>query len=309
MPAKPYNIVFMGTPQFAVPSLRALHQAGHRILAVYTQPPRPAGRGQKETPSPVQQYAMQHGLPVLHPASLKTPEAQAEFAAHKADLAVVAAYGLLLPKPILDAYPLGCINVHPSALPRWRGAAPLQRTIMAGDATTAIVIMQMNEGLDTGDMLLSEPYAIPPGATSGQLHDALAGRAGPLLLKTLEQLDSITPTPQPAEGVTYAAKLSKADCAIDWSRPAQELCHHILGLSPMPCAYFLYQGQPVKVYEATISQSSASPAKPGTVLDGHLTVACGSGSLTPTLIQFPGGRRMPTAEALRGHPITPGTVL
>ena len=307
MPAKKYNIVFMGTPHFAVPSLRALHMGGHNIVAVYTQPPRPAGRGQKETPSPVQQYAEANHLPVFTPVSLKDPQAQAQFAAHHADLAVVAAYGLLLPKPILEAYPLGCINVHPSALPRWRGAAPLQRTIMAGDTKTAIVIMQMNEGLDTGDMLLSEPYDIPPGTTAGRLHDTLAERAGPLLLKTLEQRESLAPTPQPAEGVTYAAKISKADCAINWNQPAQAVYQHILGLSPMPCAFFMYQGQAVKVYEATMSSSAAGA--PGTVQGDALTVACASGSVTPTLIQFPGGRRMRTAEALRGHPIPHGTVL
>jgi len=298
----------MGTPHFAVPALRALHQGGHNIVAVYSQPPRPAGRGQRETPSPVQQYAEKHSLPVFRPTSLKTPEAQSQFAAHNADLAVVAAYGLLLPKPILEAYPKGCINIHPSALPRWRGAAPLQRTIMAGDTKTAIVIMQMNEGLDTGDMLLSEPYDIPPGTTSGRLHDTLSERACPLLLRTLEQLETITRTPQPAEGVTYAAKLSKADCAINWNQPASEVLQHILGLSPMPGAFFTHNGQAIKIFEATQSPGGVSAA-PGTVLDDKLTIACATGTITPGIIQFPGSRPMPTADALRGHPIPAGTVL
>lgn len=234
------RIVFMGTPEFAVPTLRTLHEAGHNIVAVYTQPPRPAGRGQKELPSPVQEYAVSHDLPVFTPVSLKAPEAQGEFAAHKADVAVVAAYGLLLPKPILEAFPLGCINVHPSLLPRWRGAAPIQRAVMAGDRETGITIMQMNEGLDTGDMLLVERYPMGVSMNAGALHDFLADKAGPLVLKTLEGLadKTIVPMKQPEIGAAYAKKITKEDCRIDWNRPAEAIYHQILGLSPTPGGVF-----------------------------------------------------------------------
>ncbi len=220
----PMRLVFMGTPAFALPALKALHAAGHEIVAVYTQPPRPAGRGQKDTPSPVHEYAREHQLPVSTPATLKTPEAQAEFAAHKADATIVAAYGLLLPKAILEAYPRGCINVHPSLLPRWRGAAPIQRCVMAGDNETGIVIMQMNEGLDTGDMLLVERYPIAKGTNAGALHDFLAEKAGPLVLKTMQGLHNktITPVKQPDTGVEYAKKITKEDCRIDWNQPPRK---------------------------------------------------------------------------------------
>ena len=226
----------MGTPAFAVPTLRALHEAGHDIVAVYTQPPRPAGRGQQNTPSPVHDYANAHGLPVFTPETLKSPETQAAFAAHKADAAVVAAYGLLLPQPVLEAYPLGCINVHPSLLPRWRGAAPIQRTIMAGDKETGITIMQMDKGLDTGDMLMIERYPLPVSMNAGQLHDMLAHKAGPLVLKTLEGLQNqtIVPVKQPDTGVEYAKKITKDDFSIDWNQPAEIIYYQILGLSPAP---------------------------------------------------------------------------
>jgi methionyl-tRNA formyltransferase len=234
------RLVFMGTPAFALPTLAALHESGHEIVAVYSQPPRPAGRGQKETPSPVHQYAAQHGLAVFTPASLKLPEVQQQFAAHHADAAIVAAYGLLLPKPILEAYKLGCINIHPSLLPRWRGAAPIQRTIMAGDKETGITVMQMNEGLDTGDMLMVERYPIAPGTSAGALHDVLAEKAGPLLLKTLAQINTITPVKQPDAGVTYANKITKEEARINWNQPAETIYQHILGLSPSPGASLTY---------------------------------------------------------------------
>jgi methionyl-tRNA formyltransferase len=277
-------------------------------VAVYSQPPRPAGRGQKETPGPVHQYALEHNLPVHTPISLRDPEAQSLFASHNADAAIVAAYGLLLPKPILEAYPLGCINIHPSLLPRWRGAAPLQRTIMAGDKETAIVIMQMNEGLDTGDMLLTQKFPIPPGTTAGQLHDQLAKEAAPLLLKALEGLatHSITPTPQSSEGVAYAKKITKEEAAINWNQPAATLCQHILGLNPSPGAHFSYNGETIKILEATTAEGSAPS---GTVLDGHLTIACNPGALRPAIIQRPGKKRMPVEEALRGHPIPKGSIV
>ena len=280
----------MGTPAFALPTLKVLHEAGHEIAAVYTQPPRPAGRGQKEHPSPVHQYAQKKGLPVYTPVSLKSVEVQAEFAAHKADAAIVVAYGLLLPKPILDAYPLGALNVHPSSLPRWRGAAPIQRTIMAGDTTTDICIMQMDTGLDTGDVLLRKTYAIAPGTTAGALHDQLAQEAPPLLLEALAQLAGGTAvrTKQSAEGVTYAQKISKDEARLDFDQPAQIVLQQILGLSPFPGAWFEYHGERVKVFGASLTQKNALP------------LPCASGTLYPTELQRPGGRRMPTDAFLAG---------
>ena len=299
-----FNLVFMGTPAFAVPSLRALHEAGPNIIAVYTQPPRPAGRGQKEMPSAVHQYALAHNLPVHTPVSLKDASAQTLFSSHNADAAIVAAYGLLLPKPILDAYPRGCINVHPSLLPRWRGAAPLQRTIMAGDKETAIVIMQMNEGLDTGNMLSIQRFPIASGTTTGRLHHQLAEAAGPLLLETLNNLDAIIPQLQPEQGITYAKKITKADAAINWNQPATTIYQHILGLSPAPGAYFFYNGETIKIFEATLEKGDAPP---GTVLDTSLTIACNSGALRPTVIQRPGKKRMTVTEALHGLSIPAGS--
>lgn len=307
---KPLSIVFMGTPEFAVPSLRALHEAGHKIVAVYTQPPRPAGRGQKETPSPVQDYAEAHKLPVFTPESLKTPEAQSQFTSHKADVAVVVAYGLLLPKPILTAYPIGCINVHPSLLPRWRGAAPIQRTIMAGDRETAVTIMQMDEGLDTGDMLLVEKYPIPEGTDAGTLHDTLAEKAGPLLLKTLQGLaqKTITPVPQPNSGVGYAKKITRDESRINWNQPAETLYHHILGLAPSPGAFFEYRNEKIKIFD-TAYESAPATAKPGTIMDDALGIACNPGVLHPKTLQRSGKKRMSAEELLRGFSIPKGTVL
>lgn len=304
----PLKLVFMGTPAFAVPSLKALHEAGYHIVAVYTQPPRPAGRGQHDTPSPVHEYALKHNLPVFTPVSLKKKDVQEVFAAHKADAAIVVAYGLLLPKPVLEAYPLGCINVHPSLLPRWRGAAPIQRTIMAGDKETALVIMQMDEGLDTGDILSIERFAIASGTTAGVLHDKFAEMAGPSLLKTLEGLQNktIRPVKQPAEGVTYANKITKAECLIDWDQPAEVLYQHILGLSPFPGAYFEYNGETIKLFDAKPEPASG---KPGTVLDDKLLIACGSGALRLLTLQRPGKKRMTADELLRGFTIPPGSIL
>lgn len=305
---KPMRVVFMGTPAFAVPTLAALHEAGHDIAAVYTQPPRPANRGQKETPSAVHAYALAHGLPVFTPEKLNSPESQAAFAAHKADIAVVVAYGLLLPKPILEAYPLGCINVHPSKLPRWRGAAPLQRTIMAGDKTTAIVIMQMDVGLDTGDMLIVEPYDIAAGTSTGTLHDTLAAKAAPLVLQALEGLKagSITPVKQPESGVEYAKKISKEEARINWAQPAETVLQHILGLSPSPGAFFSYNNELIKIFDATLEAGSAPE---GTVVDEQLGIACTTGILRPTLLQRPGKKRMAADELLRGFTLPKGTRL
>jgi methionyl-tRNA formyltransferase len=301
----PMRIVFMGTPAFALPTLEALHNSEHEVVAVYTQPPRPAKRGQKDTPSPVSVFATKNNLSVFTPASLKTKEVQEQFVAHKADVAVVVAYGLLLPKAILEAYPLGCINVHPSLLPRWRGAAPIQRTIMAGDKETAIVIMQMNEGLDTGDMLLVEKFSIAPGTTSGMLHDTLAAKAGPLVLKTLK--NPLKPVPQPETDVTYAQKISKAEARIDWKKPAQEIYQHILGLAPSPGAYFAYTDENIKVFDAAIEQGNK--AAPGTVLNDKLLIQCGDGTLRLRILQRPGKKRIGAEELLRGFPIPPGSIL
>lgn len=304
------KIVFMGTPAFAVPALESLYKSRHEIVAVYTQPPRPAGRGQKDTPSPIHQFALEKKIPVYTPASLKSTETQALFLSHHADIAVVAAYGLLLPKAILDAYPLGCINVHPSLLPRWRGAAPIQRTIMAGDHKTAIVIMQMDEGLDTGDMLMVEPYDIPSGTTAGKLHDTLAVKSGPLLLRALQGLEekNLMPTPQPAQCITYAQKISKEECHIDWQEPAEKLYYHILGLSPSPGAYFTYRGENIKIFDARFD-NAAIDSKPGTVLADGISVACNPGTITPLILQRPGKTRVSAEEFTRGFNIPHGSIL
>jgi methionyl-tRNA formyltransferase len=306
------KLVFMGTPAFALPTLEALHGSDHSVVAVYTQPPRPAGRGQKDTPSPVYAYAAEHKLPLFTPVSLKTPEAQAEFATLDADIAVVVAYGLLLPKPILEAYRLGCINVHPSLLPRWRGAAPIQRAIMAGDKMTGITIMQMDEGLDTGDIVLQEKEFLVDAFDAGTLHDMLAEEAGPLVLLALEGLHtgSITPVKQSQEGVTYAKKITKEECRIDWTQPAEHIHRQIQGLSPSPGAYFLYKGETIKVLSSSFStMKHFNTAIPGTVLDKHLVVTCGQGILNIEEVQRPGKSRMFASEMLKGFPIPPGSIL
>jgi methionyl-tRNA formyltransferase len=302
------RLIFMGTPAFAVPTLQALIDSPHEVVAVYSQPPRPAGRGQKLTPSPTHQLAEQHSIPVHTPVSLKSPEAQEAFRAHGADAAIVAAYGLLLPKPILVACPHGCINIHPSDLPRWRGAAPIQRTIMAGDRQTAICIMQMDEGLDTGAVLLRAPYDIPDGMTAGQLHDVLAMQSPPLLLKALEHISAGTATlvQQAEEGVTYAHKIEKEEARIDWSKPAQALLHHIHGMSPFPGAFCELAGERWKILRAELAMGSGTP---GTVLDDALTIACGEGALRVCVAQRPGKAAMAAGEILRGFPVARGTVL
>lgn len=295
----------MGTPEFAAPSLAALQQSSHKIVAVYTQPPRPSGRGQKETPSPVHQFALEHNLPVYTPVSLKSAEEQSKFADYKADIAVVVAYGLLLPKAILEAYPHGCINVHPSLLPRWRGAAPIQRTIMAGDRKTAIMIMKMDEGLDTGDILLSENTDIPDGTSAGKLHDELAGKAAPLILKALDEIDRIKPQKQSETGVIYAKKITKEDCLIDWQKPAEEIHQQILGLSPTPGACFSYNNEIIKIFDAIVEKSTTT-ATPGTIMDDRLGIACGKDILRPLILQRPNKKRMSVDEFLRGFNIPVG---
>lgn len=305
------SLIFMGTPQFAVPTLRALVNAGHIIAAVYTAPPKPAGRGQKETLTPVHRAALEYHLPVFTPASLKDSQSQQFFRNLHADAAVVAAYGLLLPPAILEGTKLGCLNVHPSLLPRWRGAAPIQRAIMAGDKETGIVIMQMNAGLDTGDMLLTERYHIADGTTAGQLHDALAQKAGAMMVQTLEGLaaGSITATPQPEEGVTYAKKITKEECRIHWNQPASAIRNHILGLSPHPGAFFVYQGEHIKILDAALTSTAPSANAPGTVLDHQLTIACVEGALTPKVVQRPGKKAMATHEMLQGYSIPAGSTV
>jgi methionyl-tRNA formyltransferase len=305
----PLRLIFMGTPEFAVPTLRFLLESSQQIAAVYSQPPRPAGRGHKLQPSPVQILAEQHGIPVYTPTSLKSPEVQEQFRTHKADAAIVAAYGLLLPVAILEACPMGCINVHPSKLPRWRGAAPIQRTIMAGDKTTAMCIMQMAAGLDTGDILWQREVAIPKDMTAGELHDTMAGMAGPAVLETLEGLraGSIMPQPQSTEGITYATKILKDEARIDFSRPAEKVLHHILALSPFPGAHFEYGGEKIKILKASLNNPLRG--KSGCVLDSHLTLACGTGAIRPSLVQRPGKKPMSPEEMLRGFAIPAGTQL
>ncbi|WP_333712652.1 methionyl-tRNA formyltransferase [Yoonia sp.] len=290
------RIVFMGTPAFSVPVLEALVEAGHQIAAVYCQPPRPAGRGKKERPSPVQARAEELGLEVRHPVSLKSTEAQADFASLKADIAVVVAYGLLLPQAILDAPRLGCLNIHASLLPRWRGAAPIHRAIMAGDGETGVCIMQMEAGLDTGPVLLREATPIGAEETTGALHDRLSAMGARLIVAALARLDELAPHRQPEAGVTYAAKIDKAEARVDWARPAVEVSRLIRGLSPFPGAWCEVQGERVKLLGARVVAGSGAP---GEVLQGF-TIACGDGAVEITWAQRAGKKPMEAAEILKG---------
>ena len=302
------RIIFMGTPAFAALALKALVDAGHDVVAVYSQPPRPKGRGMETQKSPVHAFAEEQGIPVRTPASLKNADEIAAFAALKADVAVVAAYGLILPKAVLDAPRYGCLNIHASLLPRWRGAAPIQRAIMAGDAETGVTIMQMEEGLDTGPMLLKESLPIGPDTNAGALHDALADMGARLICDALESLpDGLKSVPQPAEGVTYAAKITKEECRIDWRRNATELDRHIRGLSPTPGAFTEGKGERLTILAAELMTGHAGT--PGLVVDDQLTIACGDGGLRPTLVKRAGKRAMSVAEMLRGFPVPKGTQL
>ncbi len=300
------RVVFMGTPDFAVPALEALVAAGHEIAAVYSQPPRPAGRGQKDRPSPVQARAEALGLPVRTPRSLRDPEAQADFAALRPDAAVVVAYGLILPQAVLDAPARGCLNIHASLLPRWRGAAPIHRAVMAGDAETGVSIMQMEAGLDTGPVLLREATPIGPEDTTGTLHDRLAEIGARLVVAALARLDSLASEPQPEAGASYAAKIDKAEAEVDWARPAPEIDRQIRGLSPFPGAWTLVRGQRVKLLASRQAQGQGAP---GTVLDAALTVACGRGAVRLTRLQRAGRGAQGTEEFLRGFPVQPGETL
>ncbi len=297
------RLVFMGTPDFAVATLKAVINAGHDIACVYSQPPRPAGRGLAERPSPVHAFASAQGIEVRTPVSLKSAEEQTPFAALNADAAVVVAYGLLLPKAILDAPKLGCFNVHASLLPRWRGAAPIQRAIMAGDAETGVTIMRMEEGLDTGPMCKVVKLPITPATTAQSLHDALSRIGAAAMAEVLAQ-SNIACTPQPAEGVTYAKKIDKAETKIDFTRPAGAVRNHIHGLSPFPGAWFQVNGTRIKVLycEAVAGQGTA-----GTFLDDRLTIACGAGALRLLKLQREGKGAMEADDFLRGFAIPRGT--
>ncbi|PLL14201.1 methionyl-tRNA formyltransferase [Tabrizicola sp. TH137] len=289
------KIVFMGTPDFSVPVLHAL-AAQHDIVAVYSQPPRPAGRGKDLRPTPVHAAAATLGLPVRHPVSLKSPEEQAAFAALDADVAVVVAYGLILPQAILDAPRHGCLNIHASLLPRWRGAAPIHRAIMAGDAETGICIMQMEAGLDTGPVLLRQSTPIGAEETTQDLHDRLSQMGARLILTALDRLPTLTPEAQPTEGVTYAAKIEKAESRIDWSRPATEVDRQIRALSPFPGAWCMAGGERIKLLRSRLASGAAPP---GTLLHG-LTIACGQGAIDITLAQREGKKAQAPQDFLNG---------
>ena len=285
----------MGTPDFSVPALEAL-QAAHDVVCVYTQPPRPAGRGKRDRPSPVQAKAEALGLPVRHPVSLKGEEEQAAFAALNADVAVVVAYGLILPQAILDAPAKGCLNIHASLLPRWRGAAPIHRAIMAGDAETGVAIMQMEAGLDTGPVLLSERTKIGAEETTADLHDRLSAMGARLVVEALGRLGTLTPVPQPEDGVIYAQKIDKAEARIDWTKPAEDVDRKIRGLSPFPGAWCEIAGERVKLLR---SRRTDGQGAPGEVLGGF-TIACGAGAVEITEAQREGKKAMPAHEVLKG---------
>lgn len=302
----------MGTPDFAVPTLAALLDAGHEIAAVYSQPPRPAGRGMAERLSPVHHFALNHNLEVHSPASLKDEEEQKAFLAHKADAAIVVAYGLLLPKPILDAPRKGCFNVHASLLPRWRGAAPIQRAIMSGDKETGVTIMRMAEGLDTGPICLEGRGPIQPQTTAGSLHDSLMHLGAGLMVEALKKLKrgALDCRPQPEDGVTYARKIDKAESEIDFSKAAVDVRNHIHGLSPFPGAWFRLDQEGrsfrIKVHLCEIAQGGGEP---GEVIDDKLTIACGEGAIRLTSLQREGKSAMGIEEFLRGFSVPKGAVV
>jgi methionyl-tRNA formyltransferase len=309
----PLRIIFMGTPEFSVPTLRAIVHAGHDVVAVYTQPPRPAGRrGLELTPSPVQREAEKLGIEVRSPVSLKGQAEQEAFAALRADVAVVVAYGLLLPKPILQGTRLGAYNGHASLLPRWRGAAPIQRAIMAGDHETGMMVMKMDEGLDTGPVALTERVAIRPNETAGELHDRLMQSGATLMVEALGKLEAgaLVLTPQPDEGVIYARKIDKAEARIDWRLPAMEVHNRIRGLSPFPGAWceMTVGGKPERL-KILRSAPSAGAGSPGEVIDDRLTVACAEGAVRLTELQRAGGRPVTAEEFLRGLKMEKGTEL
>ena len=295
----------MGTPEFAVPTLNALAESGHELIAVYCQPPRPAGRGKALRASPVQMKAEALGLAVRHPTSLKGPDEQAAFAALDADVVVVAAYGLILPQAVLDAPKLGCINVHASLLPRWRGAAPIQRAILAGDKTTGVTIMQMEAGLDTGPMLLKREMPIDR-LNAGELTEALAGLGAGAMVEWLSDPEHFPPELQPESWVTYAAKIDMAEARVDWNDAAIEIERQVRAFEPKPGAWFEHAGERVKILAAQVVPGSGAA---GEVLDDRLTIACGEGALRPVTVQRPGRAAMSPTDMLRGFAIPAGTIL
>jgi len=319
--SRPLRVIFAGTPDFAAKSLTALLASHHDVVAVYTQPDRPAGRGRTLTPSPVKTLALEHGLAVFQPASLKAPEAQAELARHGADIMVVVAYGLILPRAVLEIPPLGCLNVHASLLPRWRGAAPIQRAIEAGDAESGVTIMQMDAGLDTGDMLLVKRTPTTPTTTGGELHDRLASLGGEAIVEALDALagEGLDATPQPEAGVTYAAKLSKAEAELDFRRPAVELAARVRAFNPWPVAWCALGDDRLRLLMARAASPTADEAScsPGSLL-AHgpqaLRIACGPTGdqvLEVTRAQLPGGKPLAVSELLkaRAERLAPGTRL
>ena len=297
------KIVFMGSPEFSVPVLNELIAAGHEIACAYCQPPRPAGRGKKDRPTPVQARAEELGLMVRHPLNFKDPNDLAEFAALQADVAVVVAYGLLLPQSLLDAPKRGCLNIHASLLPRWRGAAPIHRAILEGDDKTGVCIMQMEAGLDTGPVLLRLETDIEATDTTATLHDRLSEIGAAAITDALFALDTLTPEPQPEQGVTYAKKIAKAEAQIDWSEPAQNVDRQIRGLSPFPGAWGVYDGERIKFHMSKVSNASGAA---GEVI-GAFTIACGDGAVEILTAQRTGKRAMPVAEILKGLDLPKGT--
>ena len=299
------RIVFMGTPAFAVPVLDALVEAGHEVVAAYSQPPRRAGRGKALTPSPVHARAEALGIAVHTPVRLRDAEAQAVFASHDADVAVVAAYGLILPQAVLDAPRHGCLNVHGSLLPRWRGAAPIQRAILAGDAETGVGIMQMEAGLDTGPVRLEGRTPID-GKTAGELTDELAAMGARLMVEVLADLGRYPPAQQPSEGITHAAKIDKAEARLRFHQPASAVERQVRAFNPAPGAFFEHAGERIRILAAEVAEASGAA---GEVLDGALTIACAEGSIRPTLVQRAGRGAMTPAELLRGFAIPAGAIL
>jgi methionyl-tRNA formyltransferase len=304
----PLRLVFMGTPDFAVPTLVEIVGRGHEVVAVYTRAPKPAGRGMELQVTPVEREARRFGIPVLTPKTLRTDEAVAEFRAHGADAAVVVAYGLILPVPVLEAVSLGCFNLHASLLPRWRGAAPINRAVMAGDAESGVMVMRMAEGLDTGPIAMAERVPVGADMTAGDLHDALARLGADLMVRALGALErgTLQLTPQPDAGVTYAAKIDKGETRIDWSKAWKAVHDHCRGLSPFPGAWFELAGQRIKVLRTTQGEGAGAP---GTVLDDRLTIACQDGAVRVLEVQRAGKQPMKTEEFLRGARIGPGTRL
>ncbi len=307
------RIVFMGSPDFAIPTLRALHEAGHDIVAVYSQPPRPAGRGKKPRRTPVHALADELGIPVFTPRSLRSPEEQERFATLDADAAVVVAYGLILPQAVLDAPRHGCFNLHASLLPRWRGAAPIHRAVMAADERTGVCVMRMDAGLDTGDVCACEEVEITPDMTTGELHDILAARGARLMAQAMERLERagrLDCRPQPESGITYADKISKEEARIDFDRPARQVLAQIHGLSPWPGAWTELPGKSgplrLKILKAELAEGSGAP---GEVLDDDFTVACAEGAVRPLILQRAGKAPMERVAFLRGVSVLPGTVL